>query len=304
MDASSVTRPHRNPANSPAIRNYLFSKIDQIPSLKSARIVFFDGKKMHELRPHPPICQKNYLSVVLRKVSASEISKLNTKSVEVQKQDSGFWGELLNTSLSCGAAALSWVAVGGSGAAIPFSAGSSSVITVLSYTAATASSIQCLNSGYRLYNETSLGDAERNSKLDSQEWYQHTMTALDAISIAGAAAAAGATLKLTLQLSKSGTPVKEVLKGLSRQQRKSLTEDIIRAQNPGISNKALKALVAAGTYPKRFGKVELSSSVRNQLIDAVGAAFSFSGSAASGTIRKPSNIGDLAIAVFEEFEVY
>jgi hypothetical protein len=41
----------------------------------------------------------------------------------------------------------------GSSAAIPVSGGSSTAITVLAYGAATASSLQCANSGYRLYND-------------------------------------------------------------------------------------------------------------------------------------------------------
>jgi len=95
-----------------------------------------------------------------------------------------------------------------------------------------------------------------------------------------------------------------VLKGLSRQQRKNLTEEVIRANTPGVSNKTLKALVAAGKYPKRFGKVELSNTVRMQLRDAVGAGLSFAGSATGGVIREPGRAKDFTIAVFEEFEVY
>lgn len=236
-----------NPFESPALKRLLLGKIDRISGLTNTRVLYFDGAHMIEVRPHPPICQKNYLTVVIRPIKQQEKTNITNPSREVQKRDSRFWSELLSTSLSCGAAALSWVAVGGSGAAVPISGGASSVITVLSYTAATASTAQCINSGYRLFNESSLGNPETNVRLDSQDWYVHTMTALDTVSVLGATAAAGATLKMTLQLSKSGTPVKEVLKGLSRQQRKSLTADIIRAQNPGISNKALKALVAAGT---------------------------------------------------------
>lgn len=130
------------------------------------------------------------------------------------------------------------------------------------------------------------------------------MTALDVNSVAGAAAAGGATLKMALQLKRSGTPIREVLTGPSRQQREALTEDVIRAHNPGISNKALKALVASGTYPKRFGKVELSNAVCLQLKDAIGATFSFMGSASSGVVRNPGNILEFTVAVLEEFETY
>ena len=45
-------------------------------------------------------------------------------------------------------------------------------------------------------------------------------------------------------------PMREVLKGLGRQQRKSLTEELIRIHNPRISNRMLKRMVRAGVWPK------------------------------------------------------
>jgi hypothetical protein len=164
--------------------------------------------------------------------------------------------------------------------------------------------LQCGNSGYRLFNESDYGDPSKVAWLDSQEWYVQTSTALDVISLAGGVASLGATLKSVLTLSKAGTPIKEVLKGLNRQQRKSLTEEIIRASNPGASNKVIKALVAAGKYPKRFSKLELSKAVSLQLKDAISATLSFSGSAASGVVRHPSQLKNFIIGVYNEIETY
>lgn len=289
--------------DSPSLRRYFLDKIDRIPEVYGARVVYFDGVLIHELRPHPPVCQPNYLTVVIRSVDAAEIKTIAHPTPHAKNQDSRFYTELLATSLSCGAAALSWVVVGGSSAAVPVTGGASATITVLTYSAAVASSFQCGNSFVRMVNETQYGDPELNRQLDSQEWYNQTLTALDVVSVLGAAAAAGATLKMVMQLNKSGTSMTQVLKGLSRQQRKSLTEDIIRVHNPGVSNKAMKALVAAGKYPKRFGKVDLSNTARLQLKDALGATLSFVGSATGGVVRDPSKIKDFALAVFEEFEV-
>lgn len=293
-----------HPLSSPALKRYLLDRVNRIAGLKNTRIVYFDGIQMHEVRPHPPICQQSYLTIVIRAVDAKDVAKIVHPTPHAKQEDGRFYSELLSTSLSCGAAALSWVVVGGSGAAIPFTGGTSTPITVIGYAAATASSFQCVNSFIRLTNESRYGSPEINRWLDSQAWYTHTSTALDVISVAGAAVAIGATLKMVLQLRKTGTPFKQILNGLSRQQRKQVTEEIIRTQNPGISNKALKALVAAGTYPKRFGKIELSNTVRLQLKEAVGATFSFMGSATGGVIRHPKAIPDLAIALFEEFEIY
>ncbi|MFK5947349.1 MAG: hypothetical protein QM500_01100 [Methylococcales bacterium] len=124
------------------------------------------------------------------------------------------------------------------------------------------------------------------------------------MSIAGGVASASATLKTVLNLRNTGTPIKKALEGLSRQERKRLTEELIRHSNPKISNKALKALVAAGKYPKRFTSFEISQSIRLQLKDAIGATLSFTGSATSGIIRDPSRIKQFVVGVLEEFESY
>ncbi|MCW8935153.1 MAG: hypothetical protein OQK98_10550 [Gammaproteobacteria bacterium] len=285
-------------------RKKLFARINKIPKLQSSRIVFYDGNKLIELRPHPPMCMANKLTVVIKPKEKQE--KIVGQNLEVNRQDnSSFYSELASTGLSCGAAVLSWIAVGGSSAAIPVSGGTSAAITILAWGAATASSAQCANSAYRLYNETDYGNSEMNAWLDSQAWYNSTTTVLDIVSVAGGVAAAGATVKMALNLSKStGKSFKEVLKQLTRHERKRLTEELIRAQNPGISNKALKMFVNAGKYPKRYSNLEISSSVRLQLKDAMGAAFSFAGSASSGIIRSPNRIPEMGIAIIEEFETW
>ncbi|MDD9942008.1 MAG: hypothetical protein OXU20_13265 [Myxococcales bacterium] len=77
-----------------------------------------------------------------------------------------------------------------------------------------------------------------------------------------------------------------VLKGLSRQERKRLTEELIHAHNPGISHSALKAMVRAGAFPKRYTSLQISEGVRNQLADALGAALSFTGSGTGGLLSR------------------
>lgn len=288
----------------PTEKKLLLDNIDKIPGLQGVRVLYVDGDNTTEIRPHPAMCQQSYLSVVVHPVTKDEGVKLINPTPKEKQEGGRFYQELLSSGLSCGAAALSWIAVAGSSAAIPVSGGTSTAITVLSWSAATASSLQCSNSLMRLYNETDYGDPTVNQWLDSQEWYEHTSTALDVVSLLGVAAATGATIKMVNNLRKAGTPLKQALQGLSRQQRKSLAEELIRAQNPGISNKALKALVAAGKYPKRFGKVEISKTLRLQLKDAIGASLSFAGSATGGVVRDPSKIPNMAIAVIEEFETY
>ena len=76
------------------------------------------------------------------------------------------------------------------------------------------------------------------------------------------------------------------MKGLNRQERRRLTEEIIRSQNRGISNGQLKAMISAGLYPSRYTGVQVSKGVQKQLLDALGAAISFTGSAVGGIVGK------------------
>ena len=282
----------------------LFNKVDRVHGFSGSRIIFFDGKQFHELRPYPPMCMSKKLTVVIKAKENQE--KVIDQNLEINRQDgSGFYSELVSTGLSCGAAVLSWISVGGSSVAIPISGGSSTIVTVLAWGAATTSSAQCANSAYRLYNETDYGNGEMNAWLDSQAWYNSTTTVLDIVSVAGGVAAAGATIKMALNLRKTtGKGLKEVLKQLTRQERKKLTEEIIRVQNPGISKKLLKLFVNAGKYPKRYSNLEISGAIRLQMKDAIGAALSFSGSAVGGIVRSPDRIPEMGVAIVEEFETW
>lgn len=204
-------------------------------------------------------------------------------------------GEALGAGLSCGAAILSWVVVFGSAGAIPLTGGMSTAVTVLGYSAAAASTAQCLNGVGRIALEVAA--PSQKDYLDSQEWYQSASTALDVISLAGAGAAGAATLRsLKILKSASAKSSTELLKGLSRAERKRLTEEIIRANHPQVSGKMLKSMIAAGMYPKRFANSQITYALGLQLKDALGASLSFLGSASSGSVRA------LAVGVYSQVE--
>ena len=171
---------------------------------------------------------------------------------------------------------------------------------MLGWGAAVAASGQCANSFVRIASEA--GDPGLNDWLDREQWYIATAYALDTISVFGAAAATGTTLKMALALRKStGKSMLQILKGLSRQERKHLAEELVRAENPGISNSKVKALVRTGVYPKRFRPKTISDAVVRQLKDALGAGLGFTGSATGGVVRQG---GAYAVGLVESFEAY
>jgi hypothetical protein len=75
-------------------------------------------------------------------------------------------------------------------------------------------------------------------------------------------------------------------------------EEVIRMENPGISGGALKAMLRAGLYPKRFTMLQVSHAVKTQLKDAISAALTFTGSGLSGVVR------EYAVGIAQSFETY
>lgn len=127
--------------------------------------------------------------------------------------------------------------------------------------------------------------------LDTQEWYTYTGLFIDALSLAGVVGAAATSIKTVIAVKKAsyGKSVMEVLKGISRQERKKLAEEIARMQIPGISNKALKAMTRSGAIPKRYTQVKINKELKSQIVTLFGSSASILGSGLSGIINNASS---------------
>lgn len=268
--------------------------IDRNAELRGMRVIYFDGLHAYVVREGPPMCAAGLRSIL---ISSNASAAAMQHATTAANRDSRLYIELLSGVLGCTSAAVSWVVVVGSAGAVPITGGASSFITALSYTAAGASSLQCANSALRVYNE--LESPGTNDWLDSQGWYTGLAKALDVIALMGAVSSTAASVKMALALKRTtGKAMVEVLKGLTRQERARIAEEVIRMENPGISNQALKALLRAGLYPKRYTGLQVSHAVRTQLKDALSAALTFTGSALSGVIR------EYGTAIVQSFETY
>lgn len=224
----------------------------------------------------------------------SRLSNLEFASkLKNDKRDSHLVGEIVGTTISCSAAVLSWIVIIGSSVAIPISGGTSSAVTYLAFGAATASTIQCGNGLLRTGLE--VHEPELKDWLDSQDWYTNASLAVDAISLADAGAS-GVVLAKTLKIAKtaSSKSTPEILKGLSRAERKRLTQEIIKLNHPGISAKVMKSLISAGKYPKRYSQQQISQALSLRVKEALAASLSFFGSATSGVTRQ------IAVGVYDK----
>lgn len=281
----------------------LYAELDKSRDLRGIRVVYFDDTRLSVLRDGPPVCQSGLLAVVLRKGGPELVP---TSSEIAQARDKKFNAELLNLGLSCGGALVAWGIAATAAGAAPVTGGTSLIITKLSAVAFWTGAAQCVNAGVRMWNETHT--PENNDWLDDQWWYSSASAAMDGIGLAASVATGAATLRMVL-LARNGTgkSLLTILKGLSRQERKKLTEEIIRAHHPGISGQELKVMLSRGIFPKRYANKEISKGILRQLTDAVNSAMGVVGSATGGLIAQASageDRDDLLFGIVDSYETY
>ena len=254
----------------------LAEQLDCMRNFYNVGIIFDDGRQRWLVRPSrrkvPEIKQHSAEKAVVAALTAPSLAT-----------------EITSTGFACGAMIVTLVMAFGAGAAVPMTAGGSGVIAAISLSGALATGAQCMIGAGRLLaiNNDHGSDV---AWLDSQDWYIATSTVLDVISLAAAGTALKGTLE-TYKLMKAASSSKVItwFQSLSRAERKRITEEIIKAQNPGISSSGVKAAIRAGVYPKRFPSESLQKSLQRELVNAVTNASAFVGSSLTGTIRNPQN---------------
>lgn len=274
----------------------LFAAIDADPGIVGAGVVYIDRDfNVVVLREFQPICSIQPKKILLREAPRYTSPAQYVSQVTNNPRESRVVAESIGMGLSCAGAIIGWAVMLTGTAAVPFSAGASTVVAVAGYAAATASTAQCINGGMRVYNE--IEAPHHNDALDENGWYQAASSSLDMISLAGAGAATLTTVRLLkVQRASTGRSTSELLRGLNRAERKRLTAELLRAQNPQISARMLKYAQRSGSLPTRMGNTEIRRATLHQIHESVGAALAFTGSAQSGLI------GGLAVGLYEELE--
>jgi len=276
----------------------LFEEIDKDIQLSGAGVIYIDESfTVVTLREFKPICRLNPVNIILREppkhINKSDFTN-ELRHSSVNPRESRFVSEVAGTVFACTGAIISWVAFVASGLATPISFGSSAVVSVLSFSAASATTLQCANGIMRSSAEKY--SPEFNDWLDSEDWYVNTIKALDYISLAGATAASAIAVRTLKIANSSGVSFRQLLSSKSRQERSRITKEIIRLKVPGISNKMLKKMMRSNIVPKRFNNIQINNELRTRLRDSVAAALAFTGSAYNGEIK------GIAIGVYESLE--
>ena len=273
-------------------------------------IIYDDGSKCWLVRPSRRIANLNQSlvsHVIITKVPDKAHGAASQKAVIKSLSSPSLATEITFTAFACGGLIVTAFLSATAMAAMPFTAGTSGAIAAIGVAGSTATAVQCFFGVGRVIAMTN-GYEDHVAWLDSQDWYVATSTALDILSLAGAGAGLKGTLD-TYKAMKAISPrnVSEWLQNLSRSERKRLTETIIRAQSPGISNAGVKAAMKAGRYPKRFPTETIQRQLLRELLIAVNNTVTFAGSGVTGTIRNPQNLGTSAkyiISTIQSFATY
>ncbi|EKM7811511.1 hypothetical protein PVN64_003991 [Klebsiella aerogenes] len=286
----------------------LGSALDCTRDFNQVGIIFNDGRMSYLVR-----ASRCYANPSRNQITHVIVTKLNRRdtysseqSIKKSISEPSLSSEISSTALSCGGALLTaGVFIIGTGATA-VTAGASSAFAILGYAGAVATTAQCINGVIRLW-DIEFNNSALTGWLDSEDWYTSTSTALDVISLASAAGALLDVLKTYKSMKAiSSLEAKKWLKAWPRQDRARLTELIIKTQNPGISNKEIKALIRAGVYPKRYPIEPVQKELKKQLISALSSMTAFSGSAVSGVIGSPGSLkktGDYVIGTIQSFAI-
>ena len=273
----------------------LFFAIDADPALIGAGVVYIDGDfNVVVLREFQAICSVRPIKVVLREAPRYVGPVEFKRMLEHEPRESEWVAEALRTTVTCTGALLSWHVIYTGIALMPFTAGASVVISFIGTAVTVAGLFQCAAGAYRTANE--VWEPQSNDRLDSNAWYEGAMAVLDAVSLLGIATSAVTTAKV-INMSKraTGKPLREVLQGLTRQERAKLTGELLRVQDPRLTPKLLKLKQASGNAPKRIPASHIKPIIAIHRNDAFAAALGLTSSAMSG------NTKTLAIGIYEEF---
>ncbi len=275
----------------------LFAVIDADPAIAGAGVVYLDSHLWPvTLREFQPICSVLPKRVILREMPASMARLDFVRKLEQEPRESQLVFEAMNASISCGAAVLGWIVVFGGSVAIPFTAGVSSFIVAAGVSAAIASSAQCVIGSIRSFNEQYRPG--ENDHMDDSGWYNAVTPILDGVSLIGIGTSTLTTVRLLKASKKTlGKSWFELLRGLSRQERKRLTNELLTLRDPHLSSKILKLKQRASVLPKSYSAGQIRHATLTQLKDILGGVLGLAGSYQNGHVGSATTI---ALGLYEE----
>ena len=261
----------------------LFNAVDSIPCLQGAGIGYLDDKSSQVLRTPRRVLFEIELWVVFEEEHLPKSLPDVPTAAKINSEWEKRFGDLF---ANCTGAVLAGAAASAGVAAAPITGGASTIVTYVAGAAAIAGAAQCgISIGQVALEFTDPGANARF--LDEEDWFKLTGSVLDGIQLAGIASGAPALYKNIGKVLKmkqtTGKGIPQLLKGLTRQERKLIAEEVAK-YGKGMSRKEWKRLVRAGAFPKIFSQNAITAAVKTQLLESAGTAMGLYSSNKSGNI--------------------
>jgi hypothetical protein len=249
-----------------ADRKSLMAAVDRSPRLHLAGIAYI-GPNFCELVRKAPAGMGTKLYVTFQVQPREASSAPDASPPPASKLNA----ELLQMGLSCTSVALWAIGTIFFAAAAAPTMGATGVAGYVSGAATAASAIQCVASGYRVYNDYT-GNTKDNEKMDALPGYEPIMLGLDAMQLAGAGIAFKAATSTFSAIARSGVTLTKTtarLESASRPMRKAITAAL------GNPNGAI-----------RLQSIALTARLRSDIMSSLGVGLDLSGSATGGVLNE------------------
>ncbi len=248
-------------------------EIDKIPALTGIGIILNTNQGSSTIRENNScLAAGDYLVIDLDAEVASQYDWGNIG------QEAGL------AAINCSAAVIAALVTFGSTAATPVTGGTSLALTSIGYAATVATGASCAVSAVRTYN--AITDPKTNEIYDSIPAYQTTMKVLDGVSLLGVGASAIAMTKVMKIMGRAGITLGAAKAGsASRPARTRLAREVLKYENPAMTNRQVKEYFKLGMGPKRVTTKALTENTILSLRDSLAAGLSFLSSSLDGHVK-------------------
>jgi hypothetical protein len=245
--------------------------VDTIPALRGAGLAYVGNNICIATRDSRHSSGlKTFVVVKEGQITASEAK------AKMAAPPSMMTEELVGLGLNCSAAAVGALAIAGSGAAVPFTFGTSGAVSYAIAFGTVATFIQCGDSMVRTISVAANQEAWIR-ELDTQWWYESMSKLCDVASMAAVGATATKAVFFGQLMRSSAAATKswmQMLKRLTVSERKKLTKEVVRYVYPKVKDgKEFRQAKAALKFPQILSQADIDKEIQRQLGNAVGTAF-------------------------------
>ncbi|MCP3748982.1 NAD synthetase [Pseudomonas sp. SBB6] len=271
----------------------LFAAIDADPGIVGAGVVYIDADyNVVTLREFRPICSVLTKRVVLREVKRYLAPAQYLEQLSSDPREPRVFERLLGTAATCVSTYISWRVLYSGSIAVAFGGPVGMAIGAVSITALWAGAGLCFVAGGRTAIE--VVNPEWNDFLDDLVAMRVVESLLETVSLMGAATASMNIVKfLQIRKAATGRGWFDLFRGLSRQQRKRLTAELLSIKHPSLTAKQIKLQQRLGTLPKQFTPAEIQHSTITLIKDALGVVLG---------VGSSSSVQTIAFGLYEEVE--